>query len=355
MAKANRWNRGKSIGVSSDAASQAVRAIGRRYPEGGLERALEEKQRPAAAPLLQAAQKQRLLAMACSDPPPGRARWTVRLIAPEAVQRKLVPRAGRETIRVLLESHDWKPWRKKMWCLAELEEPYVERMEDLLALYERPYDPAEPEICRDQKPLSLPAEVRPPRAAAPGRRAQRDNEYKRCGTAHVCALVAPQAGRHCTAATPQRAAAECAKRLAAVLDRYPAARTLQLLWDHLNSHCRKSLSDSYGEKQGRQMGSRLTIHPTPQHGRWLQQAEIELSLYARPCLGTRRIPDLASLQRQTRSWTRGANRARGRINWQFDRKTAREQFGYRGMHLTPETPTYSMRGCGGLPADAGGV
>ena len=114
-----------------------------------------------------------------------------------------------------------------------------------------------------------------------------------------------------------------------MLDRYPAARTLQLLWDHLNSHCRKSLSDSYGEKQGRQMGSRLTIHPTPQHGRWLQQAEIELSLYARPCLGTRRIPDLASLQRQTRSWTRGANRARGRINWQFDRKTAREQFGYK--------------------------
>ena len=93
--------------------SKAVREIGRRYEEGRLKRALYEKQRPGAAPLLQAAQKQRIIAMACSDPPPSRARWTVRLIAQEAVKRKLVPRAGRETIRGLLESHDLKPWREK--------------------------------------------------------------------------------------------------------------------------------------------------------------------------------------------------------------------------------------------------
>ena len=92
---------------------QAIRRVGHRYREGGLERALYEKQRPGAAELLDDSQKQRIIALACSDPPEGRARWTVRLLAEEAVKRKLVPRVGRETIRVLLLDHDLKPWRKK--------------------------------------------------------------------------------------------------------------------------------------------------------------------------------------------------------------------------------------------------
>jgi putative transposase len=92
---------------------KAVRSIAHRYEEGGLERALYEKSRPGAAPLLSLSEKQRIVAMVCSDPPEGQARWTVRLITEEAVKRKLVPRAGRETIRVLLQSHDLKPWREK--------------------------------------------------------------------------------------------------------------------------------------------------------------------------------------------------------------------------------------------------
>ena len=92
---------------------QAIRKVGHRYEEGGLERALYEKQRPGAAELLEDNQKQRIIAMVCSDPPEGCARWTVRLVAQEAVKRKLVPRVGRETIRVLLLDHDLKPWRKK--------------------------------------------------------------------------------------------------------------------------------------------------------------------------------------------------------------------------------------------------
>jgi len=92
---------------------KAVRDIAHRYEQEGLDRALYEKQRPGAKPLLSESEKQRIVAMVCSDPPEGRARWTVRLIVDEAVKRKLVPRAGRETIRILLESHDLKPWREK--------------------------------------------------------------------------------------------------------------------------------------------------------------------------------------------------------------------------------------------------
>ena len=93
--------------------AQAIRKVGHRYRQGGLERALYERPRPGAAEVLEDSQKQRIIAMVCSDPPEGRARWTVRLVAEEAVKRKLVPRVGRETIRILLLHHDLKPWREK--------------------------------------------------------------------------------------------------------------------------------------------------------------------------------------------------------------------------------------------------
>jgi transposase len=92
---------------------QAIRKVGHRYREGGLERALYDKERPGAAALLEDSQRQRIIAMVCSDPPEGRARWTVRLVAEEAVKRRLVPRVGRESVRVLLLHHDLKPWREK--------------------------------------------------------------------------------------------------------------------------------------------------------------------------------------------------------------------------------------------------
>jgi len=93
--------------------AKAVRQIAHRYKKGGLDRALYDRQRPGAKALLDDSQKQRIVAMVCGKPPEGRARWTVRLIAEQAVKRKLVPRAGRETIRILLENHDLKPWREK--------------------------------------------------------------------------------------------------------------------------------------------------------------------------------------------------------------------------------------------------
>jgi len=93
--------------------SQAIRRLGHRYQKAGLEGALYEKQRPGAEEVLDSSQKQRIIAMVCADPPEGRARWTVRMVAEEAVERKLVPRVGRETIRILLLHHDFKPWREK--------------------------------------------------------------------------------------------------------------------------------------------------------------------------------------------------------------------------------------------------
>ncbi|MFN9459080.1 MAG: hypothetical protein ACK6D7_17125 [Acidobacteriota bacterium] len=106
--------------------------------------ALHDRQRPGAAELLDDLEKQRSVAMVCSPPPEGQARWTVRLVAEQAVKRKLVPRVGRETIRVLLQSHDLKPWREKMWWCAGMNRHGVE---DERALRERISDPLGPEFC----------------------------------------------------------------------------------------------------------------------------------------------------------------------------------------------------------------
>jgi transposase len=215
-----------------------------------------------------------------------------------------------------------------MWCVAELDRNYIERMEDVLAVYEKPYQTAEPVICLDEKPVSLHADVRPPRPARPGKPARPDNEYKRCGTANVFGAVEPKAGRHFTTATPNRSAAQFAHMVNHIVDQYPAARTIHLIMDNLNIHCGKSLVDSFGQQKGGDLWDRLTVHYTPKHGSWLNQAEIELSLYSRQCLGKRRIPDLGALQRETRVWNRKTDRKRTKINWQFTRKKARKAFHY---------------------------
>jgi len=215
-----------------------------------------------------------------------------------------------------------------MWCVAELDRNYIERMEDVLAVYEKPYQTAEPVICLDEKPVSLHADVRPPRPARPGKLARPDNEYKRCGTANVFGAVEPKAGRHFTTATPNRCAAQFAHMVNHIVDQYPAARTIHLIMDNLNIHCGKSLVDSFGQQKGGDLWDRLTVHYTPKHGSWLNQAEIELSLYSRQCLGNRRIPDLGALQRETRVWNRKTDRKRTKINWQFTRKKARKAFHY---------------------------
>jgi hypothetical protein len=216
-----------------------------------------------------------------------------------------------------------------MWCVAELNEDYIARMEDVLATYERPYDPKQPVVCVDEKPVSLHADVRPGSAAAPGREARRDNEYKRNGTANVFCAVEPKAGRHFTFPTPDRSGFEFAKVMFDLALQYQEANTIHLGVDNLNIHRRKSLTDLLGEEVGGEVWSRFTIHYTPVHGSWLNQAEIEIGIFSRQCLGKRRIPDLKMLRSETRAWNRGINRARTKINWRFDRESARRKFGYQ--------------------------
>ena len=216
-----------------------------------------------------------------------------------------------------------------MWVVADLDEEYIAKMEDVLETYEKPYDPAEPVVCLDEKPVTLHADVRPPVAVQPGREARRDNEYERRGTANVFCAVEPKAGRHFTFPTPDRSGFEFAQVAAELVFQYPDAKTIHLVMDNLSSHSRKSLTDLFGVEVGGEIWDRFTVHYTPTHGSWLNQAEIEIGLFSRQCLGKRRIPDLKTLRRESRAWNRRMNRDRININWKFDRKTARRKFGYK--------------------------
>ena len=216
-----------------------------------------------------------------------------------------------------------------MWCVPELNDDYIAKMEDVLETYEQPYDPKEPVVCLDEKPVTLHADVRPASPAEPGREARQDSEYKRCGTANVFCAVEPKAGRHFTFATPDRSGFEFAQVMCELALQYPEAKTIHLVMDNLNIHRRKPLTGTFGAEVGGEIWDRFTVHYTPAHGSWLNQAEIEIGMFSRQCLGIRRIPDLKTLRRETRAWNRRINRAGTKINWQFDRRAARRKFRYK--------------------------
>jgi len=212
--------------------------------------------------------------------------------------------------------------------VAELTEEYIARMEEVLAVYEKPLSEQEPVVCMDEKPVVLHADIRPSIPMRPGRMARHDSEYQRCGTANVFCGVQPKAGRHFTKVTRDRSSPQFADYLLAIAEHYPAADTIHLVMDNLSSHSRKAVVERFGEKAGSWLWERFTVHYTPKHGSWLNQAEIEISLFSRQCLGQRRIPSFGALRREARAWNRSMNRDRITIDWQFTRRKARRKFGY---------------------------
>ena len=216
-----------------------------------------------------------------------------------------------------------------MWCVPKLDEEYIEKMEDVLEVYSWPLDPQEPVVCLDEKPIQLLEDARPlQRATSPGMITKRDSEYVRHGTANIFGAVEPKAGRHFSCVTPNRSGAEFAKMAASVARRYPEAETIHLVMDNLNTHREASLTQFYGEEIGRSIWDRFSVHYTPKHGSWLNQAEIELSLVSRQALGKERVPDCGVLKQQVASWSRCATRRKSVINWTFTKTKAQRLFGY---------------------------
>ncbi len=210
-------------------------------------------------------------------------------------------------------------------------------MEDVLATYEKPRSRQEPVVCVDEKSVTLHEDVRAGREMKPGKVAKCDCEYKRCGTANVFCGVEGKAGVHFTEVTATRSGAEFAGVLKKIGEHYPEARTIHLVMDNLSTHTRKSLVDRFGEEEGGKVWQRFTVHYTPKHGSWLNQAEIEISLLVRQCLGRRRIGTRKKLGEEADAWNRDVNEKQVKINWKSDRNKARKKFGYQPIFKRSET------------------
>jgi DDE superfamily endonuclease len=259
---------------------QAIRKVGHRYQEGALNARYMRSSGPAQPRYWRTARGSAL------------SRWSA------ATRQRVAPAGPYDWWPRRPSSADWfREWEekpsesccstttssrggKKMWCVAELNEEYIAKMEDVLETYEQPYNPKQPVVCVDEKPVTLHADIRSASPAAPGREARQDNEYERRGTANVFCAVEPKAGRHFTYPTPDRSAVEFAQVAFDLATRYPEAETIHLVMDNLNIHRRKSLTDLLGEEIGGEVWDRFTVHYTPTHGSWLNQAEIEIGIFS---------------------------------------------------------------------------
>ncbi len=164
-------------------------------------------------------------------------------------------------------------------------------MEDILEVYQRPYDAQRPLMCFDEGTKQLVQEVRTPLPAAPGRPERIDYEYERHGTGNLFMMFEPLAGRREVLVTERRTAVDDAEAIQHLVDvSYPSAETIVLVQDNLNTHQLASLYEAFPPEEARRLINKLEVHYTPKHGSWLNMAEIELGVVRGQCLD-RRIPD----------------------------------------------------------------
>jgi transposase len=295
----------------------------RRFVEMGLEAALSEEPRPGAERKLTGKEEALLVATACSSPPPGRARWTLELLAGEFVKLTDHQQLSRETVRRRLAENDLKPWRKDMWCIPRVDAEYVARMEDVLDLYAEAADPKRPVVCFDESPTQLIGEVRQPIPAAPGQFERYDCEYKRNGTANLFVFLDAHRSWRKVKVTDRRAAqdfAHCMRDLADL--HYPQAERIRVVLDNLSTHTPAALYQTLPPSEARRLLRRLEFHYTPKHASWLNMVEIEIGVLRGQCLD-RRIDSHARLTTEIAAWERRRNASGARINWMFSTERAR--------------------------------
>jgi len=196
-------------------------------------------------------------------------------------------------------------------------------MEDVLEVYQRPYDERRPMVAMDEVPKQLVAELRLPIAARPGQARRVDYEYRRNGTANIFMLFEPLAARRRVKVTERRTKLDWAYLIRDLVDvHYPEAEIVVLVMDNLNTHAKASLYEAFEPKEAKRIADKLEIHYTPKHGSWLNVAESELSVMGRQCLG-RRIPDIQALAYEAAAWQQRRDEEAKPVDWQFTVEDAR--------------------------------
>ena len=200
---------------------------------------------------------------------------------------------------------------------------FVCAMEDVLEVYQRPYNPQRPVVCLDEATKQLVKETRCTIPAAPGRPERSDYEYERNGTANLFMISEPLAGRRRVKVTDRRTKVDFAQVVWEIVEEdYADVETIVLVMDNLNTHKPASLYEAFEPAEARRILDRLEIHYTPKHGSWLDMAEIELNVLTKQCLD-RRIPDQLTLIEEVSAWETSRNDSACKVDWHFTTENAR--------------------------------
>jgi len=198
-------------------------------------------------------------------------------------------------------------------------------MEDVLTTYELPYDVDYPQVCLDEKLVTLHADVIDPLPVQPGQPERVDYEYERLGTANLFVMVERLAGYRHVEVTARRTAEDYAHQLQWLADvRYPDAKKIRLVQDNLNTHRLANLYLVFPPEEARRLAERFELHFTPTHGSWLDMAEIEIGVFERGCLG-KRVASLDDLKRRVAALETERNTAQATIDWRFTTTNARSK------------------------------
>jgi hypothetical protein len=197
-------------------------------------------------------------------------------------------------------------------------------MEDILDLYEEPYDPNRPVLCVDERPCQLIDDVVASIPMKPGKPKKEDNEYERNGTCSVFIACEPLTGWRYLEVRKQRTKMDYAEFMNRVSEHYMDASLMRVVQDNLNTHTYGSFYERFDPEKARNLKNRFEFHYTPKKGSWLDMAEIELSALARQCLD-RRIGDMKTLEREAKAWEEKRNQQKIMIQWRFTTNHAREK------------------------------
>ena len=316
-----------------------VNKIRKTYCEEGLDAALNRKTRltPECMAKITGDFEAHVIASALSPPPKGYSRWNLRLLAEHCMEKKYIVTISHTAVGTILNTNQLKPHLSKYWCIPKENDPYfIASMEDILTIYQLPYNPSLPVICMDEKPVQLLDEIRERISARPleydpetelphpGAVQKIDSEYVRMGTSSIFMFTEPLGGWRHTEALEHRTMGDFAKMMQKISEiYYPDVSKVILVADNLNTHCHASFYTAFPPETALKLMQKFEFHYTPKHGSWLNIAETELSSMSMQCLGNQRIPKIQELNERLADWERDRNQRQKGVNWQFTTKDAR--------------------------------
>ncbi|MDX2096942.1 MAG: IS630 family transposase [Leptolyngbyaceae cyanobacterium bins.59] len=307
-----------------DISLSTIERVRQRFVEEGMELALKARPGSGRKPKLTGELEAHLIALRCSEPPNGKGRWTVRLLADQMVELGYVEELSHECVRQVLKKRELQPWTQECWVIPPQQNAeFVWRMEAVLEVYQSSYNSDFPVVCLDESSKQLVKETIQPIPAKPGQPERVDYEYERNGTANLFMVCEPIVGWRRVEVTEHRTAIDYAHLLQTLVDEdYPEAVKITVVQDNLNTHSPASLYKAFEPAEAQRILNHLEFCHTPKHGSWLNMAEIELSVLSRQCLD-RRIPDFSTLKTEVEAWQEQRNQEKTWIDWRFTTADAR--------------------------------